>query len=245
MHGFRLLPYACGAPEWNMAADEALLRLAREPTLRFYGWDPAAISLGRFQGRREDLSPLLGSGMPVVRRMTGGGAIVHASELTYSLTLPCHHPVLRGVARRASYSVLHAPIARTLERLGVPVSARPSGETGSHTPLLCFLRATDLDLLAAGRKLLGSAQRRTGARLLQHGSLLIHRHPLQPGTAALSDHLDPSPGPAALAEHLARAFEDLLGPARPGALTREERAAAQKAAPGYRFPQNSAAAGGR
>jgi lipoate-protein ligase A len=219
----RLLPYAATAPTTNMAVDAAILAAADRPTLRFYGWDPPAISLGRFQGRREDLAPLLDAGLPVVRRMTGGGAIVHWHELTYSVFLPLEHPAIAGLGTSDSYAALHGPIVRALAEIGVDASSRGSPPPPpGRSPLLCFDRTTSLDLVARGRKLVGSAQRRARGRLLQHGSIILAPNALQPATASLEEILGVAPQAATLAEHIARHFATLLGPLDPGDLTSAE-----------------------
>jgi len=232
--GARLLEYAAADPAWNMAVDEALVRHATEPTLRLYGWDPPAISLGRFQKASDpELAALLGAGLPVVRRMTGGGAIVHWHELTYSLTLPDTHDLV-ACSTEESYAGIHAPIQRALAAVGVTSSSR-TVEAARSDPALCFHRVTSLDLVVGGLKLVGSAQRRTDGRVLQHGSIVLASNRLQPGTAALDDLLPTSPSAAGLAEQLAAAFAIVLGGLRSAALTDTERAHADKAAPGYRF----------
>lgn len=216
-----------------MAVDEALVRHASTPTLRLYGWDPPAVSLGRFQPGRVELDGLLDAGLPVVRRMTGGGAIVHWHELTYSITLPEDHPLVR-CSTRESYARLHAPIRDALFAIGVEASARGAASEGPD-PLLCFHRVTALDLVVGGLKLVGSAQRRTHGRVLQHGSIVLSANPLQPGTAALDTVLGRSVPAEELAEAVAHAFEGPLGGLEAGGLTDDERAAAEKAAPEYRF----------
>ena len=245
----RLLPYAASAPAVNMAVDEAVLRLAPGPTLRFYGWSPHAVSLGHFQRDEAALLPLRRSGLPIVRRMTGGGAIVHANEVTYSLHLPLDHPLLRDLSIEESYHVLHGPIVEGLRALGVPLAPRsedPTSPPPEASPLLCFQRVSSLDLVVAGRKLVGSAQRRIRGRLLQHGSIILSRHPLQPGTAALADHLHPLPPPEEVAAALHAPFEDLLGPLRAGRLTGEEEAFVRGAGatPGPKSPERRKAASG-
>jgi lipoate-protein ligase A len=205
-----------------MAVDAALLARAREPVLRFYGWRPFALSLGRFQMEDEVPEALRESGLPRVRRMTGGGAILHAHELTYSLVLPLAHPVLLGAATRESYERLHGPIRRALASLGVDATPVQGGGAAAKEAFLCFHRQTPLDLVVRGRKLLGSAQRRTRGFVLQHGSLILRAHPLQPGTAALDDLLRAPLEPEELCELLTFHFAGLLGPFEPGTLTEEE-----------------------
>ncbi len=229
----RLLPYAAAEPAWNMAVDRALVHNATTPTLRLYGWATAAVSLGRFQPGRADLEGLLASGLAVVKRMTGGGAIVHWHELTYSVTLPEDHPLV-SCPTRESYAALHAPIREALASIGVDTSTR-EGASPATDPVLCFHRVTTLDLVAGGRKLVGSAQRRTHGRVLQHGSIVLSVNPLQPGTAAIDDILGRPVPPEELAEAMTRAFDGPLGGLEVGELTDVERAAAEKAAPECRI----------
>lgn len=170
----------------NMARDEALLHLVGDglspPTLRFYRWSPATISLGYFQSiaEFEALAPPAG-GLAVVRRQTGGGAILHDLELTYSLTLPLDHALV-GCNPNCLYTHVHGAFSGILQRLGVPVAGGPAGGAGcSHGgPFFCFERHGALDVLARGEKILGSAQRRTQTAVLQHGSLILDsRYPQQ------------------------------------------------------------------
>jgi lipoate-protein ligase A len=182
----------------NMARDEALLLLvglgASPPTLRFYRWSPPTISLGYFQDYRayEELPAPAGE-LPVVRRQTGGGAILHDLELTYSLTLPLGHPWLEGAGSIGLYERVHAALAAVLVERGVPAQ-RVGGDAPmgcSHGgPFFCFERHSRFDLLAGGRKLVGSAQRRTPSAVLQHGSLILKRRFEQQVCAAVSDFAD-------------------------------------------------------
>lgn len=170
----------------NMARDEALLHEigcgASPPTLRFYRWDPATISLGYFQAYAdyEALPPPAGD-LAVVRRQTGGGAILHDFELTYSLTVPIDHPLVGAGGANVMYDHVHRAFSLLLTQHGVPITAGTGSGGCSHDgPFFCFERHSCLDLLADGRKLMGSAQRRTRQAVLQHGSLMLDsRHPQQ------------------------------------------------------------------
>src|SRR5262249_1022122 len=123
---WRLLLHGAGRGPWNMAVDAALLEVAAAggaPTLRFYTWDPPAVSLGRFQdpGRGIDWAACRDWGWGVVRRPTGGRAVLHHRELTYSLTLP--PDVLAGAPLRASCSVFRSGLLHALEAcLGISLS---------------------------------------------------------------------------------------------------------------------------
>ncbi len=176
---WRLLvdPAADGAR--NMAVDETLLEgvgAGTSPaTLRFFRWRPACLSIGYFQPYAVvDQDACLARGVDVVRRPTGGRAIYHHDELTYSVTLPL--AVLgrdRGVL--ASYRRLSQGLQLGLQRLGVAVTLAPGHDQSrrpTHGPA-CFDQPSGHELLLDGRKLVGSAQVRRNGALLQHGSILF------------------------------------------------------------------------
>ena len=183
----------------NMARDEAILlavSAANAPaTLRFYRWSPPTISLGYFQSYADyaALPPPAGA-LPVVRRLTGGGAILHDIELTYSLTLPLGHPLLPACGPSGLYDVVHQAFARLLGRWGVPItSATHEARTSSHRgPFFCFERHSRYDLLADGRKIMGSAQRRARTAVLQHGSLILERRFDQQQCSPVADYVKPN-----------------------------------------------------
>lgn len=234
----RLLVDAPAAPAWNMAVDEALLALATEPTLRLYGWAPHAVSLGYFQ-RAADFADLP-AGTPIVRRLTGGGAIHHGDELTFSLALDAWL-LPRDVA--ASYVLLHDAIVAALAEAGVASARLPAGHGQSPRPdqRWCFAEAGRDDLVTARGKLLGSAQRRVQRprpRVLHHGSLVLQRPSLTPFVAAIADVAPPDPLRQALRERLAEHLARALGlPLQPGELTAAERAlAAELQASRYENP---------
>jgi lipoate-protein ligase A len=162
---FRLLSTDYHDGYYNMGLDEALLeRVARgesPPALRFYGWRPPAVSVGYFQGLEEelDLEACKRRGVDLIRRITGGGAVFHQGELTYSIIMPLSHP-LAGDSIRGSYRVLCAGIIRGLERLGIAAEFSPIN-----------------DILAGGRKVSGNAQTRRMNTLLQHGTILLENDP--------------------------------------------------------------------
>lgn len=218
-------------PYLNMALDEA--SAASPPTLRLYRFQPFGLSLGYFQDAADfDDAWLARHGFIAVRRVTGGAAIAHADDVTFSIVAPQDAPWFAGDVK-ASYARIHAGIARGLERLGVSTAARADREAASdsrraHEPI-CFYKATGFDLVAGGRKLVGSAQRRTPGRVLHHGSIPIGKNVLAPEAACLSELLGRTPEPvevedaliAGLAEELGWTFE-LAEPSD------EERAAADE-----------------
>lgn len=169
-----------------MAIDEVLLDSAAEhglTTLRFYQWSIPTLSLGYFQSAfdRERHAPSLAC--PVVRRSSGGGAIVHDQELTYSLALPASHRLSADADRlyRAIHTILQGILNASLTSSPGPqvVSCGPTTPLGEE-PFLCFRRRGAGDLLLASKsqpdvaqKIAGSAQRRRQGAVLQHGSLLL------------------------------------------------------------------------
>jgi lipoate-protein ligase A len=172
-------------PAFNMGLDEALLESDESPpTLRFYSWSPETLSLGYFQ-RIADVpgatAALPGQRKPVVvRRITGGGAIHHVNELTYSITAPLAHRVYQCPLGE-SYARVHAAIQRALAELGVDASMRGEAKLTSDREGtgMCFHHSTELDLVWLGRKGVGSAQRRKRGRVLHHGSIKLGTSPLE------------------------------------------------------------------
>jgi lipoate-protein ligase A len=207
---WRVLRTWRGEPGWNMALDEALLASAAPaPVLRFYTWEPAALSLGYFQ-RWRDLEARA-AGCVVVRRFSGGGAIHHADELTFALAAPATHALFRGEVRH-SYERVHALLAQALARHGVAARLRGTSAVSSDRAAtgMCFHESTDLDLVWDGAKGVGSAQRRTGGRVLHHGSIKLGRTTLEEGVAVVRAH-DERVDAADLATEIAACFERELG----------------------------------
>ncbi len=174
-----LITKPCSGAE-NMAVDEAILHARAEgqvePTLRLYRWQPPAVSLGRFQELDERIDPAVirERGYGLVRRPTGGRAILHNDELTYSVVVR-HTDIEGGEALMSSYRRISQGIEAGLALLGV--KARMGGERGGDRepgrplPTICFAKAARCDLVSAGRKVVGSAQTRTRGCVLQHGSI--------------------------------------------------------------------------
>ena len=175
---WRLLVEAAAGGAWNMAVDEVLLdgvaAGTTPPTLRFYQWMPPCLSLGYFQPFDVvDVDGCRALGIEVVRRPTGGRAILHDRELTYSVALPASLLGHDGGVL-PSYYRLSLALQDGLSGLGVPATLAPEsvGSSGQHGPV-CFDRPSAHEILLNGRKLVGSAQMRRGGGLLQHGSILI------------------------------------------------------------------------
>jgi len=203
---WRLLETWDVEPGLNMALDEALLLLgSAEPTLRFYTWKPDTLSLGYFQ--RWEAVPQRERAGAVVRRLTGGGAIHHANELTFSITALLDHPLYRGEVR-SSYERVHAALAAAFAELGVRAGERGTARLRSDdaTSGMCFHRSTDLDLAWDERKGVGTAQRRTRGRVLHHGSIKLGTTALEGPIATLREHA-PDLDERSLARLLTAAFE--------------------------------------
>ena len=177
MTPWRLLftPPARGA--WNMAVDEMILESIHHgdslPTLRLYAWTPACLSLGHAQSYA-DVDPvrLRERGWEVVRRMTGGRAILHTDELTYSVAGPADNPILAGSVLE-SYSRLAQALLRAVQSLSLPVEMKAGkADADGNTNPVCFEVPSTYEITAAGgKKLIGSAQARKKEGVLQHGSL--------------------------------------------------------------------------
>jgi len=176
---WRLLitPAAQGA--WNMAVDEAILEHVERgqalPTLRLYAWDPPCLSLGYAQPFAEvDRAALEREGWQVVRRPTGGRAILHTDELTYAVIGPASDPRLSGSVLE-SYRRLSQALIRALQELGVTVQVQeetPPGGTPANP--VCFEVPSAYEITVSGKKLIGSAQARRREGVLQHGSLPLY-----------------------------------------------------------------------
>ncbi len=170
---------------WNMAVDELLLEACRVHlssgtppenaplTLRVYGWSPPALTLGRNQKAERDVfvDRLPEEGMDLCRRLTGGRAVLHDREITYSVTGP---EALLGDSIEESYRRISAGLAGGLRRLGAPVTFAPPSGRAYASQASCFATTSVWELSIAGRKVAGSAQCREGGAVLQHGSILLH-----------------------------------------------------------------------
>jgi lipoate-protein ligase A len=168
-----------GEAAFNMALDEALLLVheagATLPTLRVYGWCQPTLSLGYAQNARQavDLAACQAQGVAVVRRPTGGRAVLHDQEVTYSVVMPLLTDGPSTITEH--YRRIGMALAAALQSLGIPVHlARPQvGAAPVRTPAspACFAALSRYELSAAGKKIVGSAQKRAQRALLQHGSI--------------------------------------------------------------------------
>ncbi len=227
MDAWRLITTWDASPEFNMGLDRALLETDEaSPTLRFYTWSPDALSLGYFQ--RFDDVPRAKEASKIVRRITGGGAIHHAGELTFSLTTSLDDPLYRG-AIGESYARIHRAIAAALSKYGVAATLREANALASDREGtgMCFHHSTPLDLVWDGMKGVGSAQRRTKGRVLHHGSIKLSSTPLE-GAIATLERTAPGLAPEEFAGALLDAFARELGlTTRPAAPEPDERARAR------------------
>jgi len=173
---------------WQMAVDEVLLESAAEQgqaTLRFYQWSEPTLSLGYFQNYADRRKHIASRDCDVVRRQTGGGAIMHDREWTYSLSLPVAHPLAADTTDL--YHAVHEALCATLEEWDVQLEVRDESDArpAEEQPFLCFLRRTEGDVLCDGIKVCGSAQRRSRGAILQHGSLILARSPHAPEVSGI------------------------------------------------------------
>jgi lipoate-protein ligase A len=235
---WRLIESWDATPEFNMGLDEALLNDPEAPpTLRLYTWSPDTLSLGYFQKWAD--APGTGSAGAVVRRITGGGAIHHTRELTFSIVLPQSHALFRGPVP-LSYGRIHGALIAALSEFGVEASL--AGQAGLLSDRektgMCFHESTPLDVAWGGRKGVGSAQRRRGGRVLHHGSIKLGSTPLEGDIATLEAYLPADEPLGALAPVLLRAIETSFAVRlEPGDATASERSAAQRL--GERYPSRA------
>ncbi len=176
---WRLLYTPPSPGAWNMAVDESILehihRGESRPTLRLYAWNPPCLSLGHAQSFADvDMERVKANGWEVVRRLTGGRAILHTDELTYSVTGSASEPILSGSILE-SYNRLAQALLFAVRELGLPVEMKEHALAGETATLnlnpVCFEAPSTYEITAEGKKLIGSAQARKKEGVLQHGSL--------------------------------------------------------------------------
>lgn len=245
---WRLLDTGSGRGSYNLALDEALFRLTLEgrcpPTVRFYSWSPPALSVGYFQAWERDIDEAAcrERGIGIYRRITGGRAVLHRDEVTYSVVCGRSRAFF-GEGILPAYRKIGRALAEGLKNLGVdvevvlPDAGRRSASPPRHPS--CFSSSIGYEISAAGKKLVGSAQKRQGDTLLQHGSILLDGH--GEDFLGLLKRGQPShergPDMASLTECMGRrpAWKEVVGsvaggfasswriPLLPGELTGEER----------------------
>jgi len=175
MTSWRFLDSGAMSPSLNMAIDRAILALHANgqalPTLRFYQWQPSAISLGYFQKRHNlDLDACRRYGIEVVRRPTGGKAVLHMGDLTYAVIAGTPEGIPSAVT--AAYRLICEGLLAGFRSLGI--EARMGRETmNSPQTDICFLRCAIGAIIHQGKKLVGSAQTWHASSMLQHGSIIL------------------------------------------------------------------------
>ena len=243
--GWRLLIDADLPGARNMARDVAILEAVSEgaspPTLRLYGWNPPCLTLGRHQKTdAADLEFCRAEGIDVVRRPTGGRALLHHLELTYAVIAPLGVVPLPRALQEA-YSRICGALVRAMKILGVDAMLT-GGEVnlqlpGPRTAIPCFEAPAGGEVVVAGRKLIGSAMRAHSGTILQHGAILLDwdsrlqagsmgladDSSLRPHVTTLNDELDRLPNRSDLDRTLVQAFADELEIAfEQGPLTADE-----------------------
>lgn len=188
---WRLVNTGSSSGARNMAIDEAVMLSYADkkvpPTIRFYGWEPAAVSIGYFQqaAKEIDYAFCREQGIDVVRRLTGGRAVLHAAELTYSIVVAEDYPGMPPTIT-ASYRYLTQGLLLGLAKIGLtaemtkPQSSyaqRVPGHPAQHSSAACFDAPSHYELTVGGKKLIGSAQVRKKGVILQHGSILLDFSP--------------------------------------------------------------------
>ncbi|TCP59384.1 lipoate-protein ligase A [Tumebacillus sp. BK434] len=184
METWRVLNTGFSGPAWNMAVDEAILNAHSRglvpPTIRFFGWDPATLSIGYFQRSAKEVNfdALQAKGLGFVRRPTGGRAVLHDQELTYSVIVSESHPMM-PTSVNESYRVLSMGLLEGFRELGLQaemVSLADEEEKKKFESMgsaACFDSPSWYELVVEGRKVVGSAQVRQLHTILQHGSILL------------------------------------------------------------------------
>lgn len=170
----------------NMAIDEAIFREKQRtdtpPTLRFYSWSPPSVSLGYFQVARQEVNveACKKDSVDIVRRPTGGKAVLHESDLTYAVIAGEHNPLFPADIL-GTYKVISSCIAGGLSELGIEAEMEGKGRSyqGDSLKAACFSSPSRYELLARKRKICGSAQLRSKGIFLQHGSILIDFDPVK------------------------------------------------------------------
>ncbi|NPV01859.1 MAG: lipoate--protein ligase family protein [Brevinematales bacterium] len=173
MEKWRLLVQGSFDAPTNMAIDEFLLNNSDTPVFRLYSWNPACFSIGRFQNPDNVLKP----GVPFVRRMTGGGAIYHDAEITYSMV--CKPSKQESYSVKDGYRKLSAFLLSAYRKLGQDAryaceTDNPSGHELGAPSGYCFSGREEFDIVIGGKKIGGNAQRIVKHRVFQHGSIPLH-----------------------------------------------------------------------
>lgn len=228
----RLIPLAAESAGRNMSIDQAILQSVDQggaATLRFYSWAAPTLSMGYFQKLGDRALHAASKRLGVVRRSTGGGAIVHDRELTYSIAIPVAGQLLG--AREDLYHSVHDAFIKALAEFGIRAARHVDvrGRLGCGDAFLCFRRRTDQDLVVSGYKILGSAQRRARGAVLQHGSLLLNASSFAPELPGVADLVPKEIEASEICHALISSLGDSLGiDFQPGGLTSPEIATANQ-----------------
>lgn len=219
------------AGDWNMAVDEALAESVGQggpATLRFYGWSPATLSIGYFQSAVDRVRHPASASCPLVRRASGGGAILHDRELTYALVLPAEFSASRGAA--ALYRTVHSVLRDVLATFGIQVQLRETPDDRFEQRFLCFQRRAEGDVLCKAVKVGGSAQRRHARAVVQHGSVLLQQSEFAPELPGLEELAGVTMSASALSEAWAPVLAERLAltPAVGEELSATERESAEQ-----------------
>lgn len=220
----RLLRTGRAEGAWNMAVDEILLENPTDAMVfRLYGWTPATLSLGYFQSENERQGHLASLGCPLVRRTSGGGAILHDQELTYSLIISRKQGL--HLDTKWVYDLVHDSLREVLRSAGIPVESCVREWHPQNEPaFLCFQRHCVGDLLLGPHKVVGSAQRRSTQAVLQHGSILLCRSPQAPELPGILDLVSTELTPEQLEQNWPDELASRLGVEwHPDEMTDEER----------------------
>lgn len=186
----RLIKDAPASGSWNMSFDQAMLALTDQVgtiSLRFYLWQEPTLSLGYFQKAADRDAHTASQKCSLVRRASGGGAILHDHELTYSLCFPSKSRWAKE--NEMLYTMVHRGIVESLATRGMRAGLYEAGEepVGDKRAFLCFQRRAAGDIVLDGHKVVGSAQRRLENAVLQHGSILVTASKHAPELPGLND----------------------------------------------------------
>lgn len=245
---WRLIVEGAQRGAWNMAVDEALAEAVdggrSAPALRLYRWSPPCLSLGFSQPyEAADAGFCAAHGVDVVRRPTGGRAVLHHLELTYAVAAPLGRgPFAHDL--QAAYRTICGALVAGLRAMGIPAGLSGAPADGMIKPtqaIPCFVGPAAGEVVAGGRKLVGSAMRRVGDSILQHGSILegwdgalqagclglADDSALRPAVVTIGDLLGGAPEPEGLVPAIAAGFVETLGVVfEPSEFSGEERARA-------------------
>ena len=239
---WRFIESGAASAQWNMAVDEALLSAFSEndlPVLRLYRWEVPSLSFGRFSQPEMilDCNRVRRENIPYVRRITGGGILVHGSDISYSMIVPRSFVEEQGV--RKSYRELCAFLIRLYGNLGIDAGFAHDLQFPESKSPVCLAGTEAYDIIADGRKIGGNAQRHTRHALLQHGSIpleidherfdaLFTEESGLSRTATLGT-LQIDMTETELTEEILKAFHETAGTTvRTDALSREELSIAEK-----------------